>query len=130
MGKSISMAKLAKVFQNPDSLLLSKSELCELAGISSGVYTKIMRDPEFKKVLDDLKFRSLSRGKGAIIQSMMLKAIEGDVNAAKLVLQLSGDLVQEKGKVTIENNVTNIKLSDIEKRKIDGLIRRREDICS
>ena len=130
MAKTKSMARLAKIYQKPESLLMDKKTICKAADISLSTYNKIMRDPDFKKTIEEIKFQLLARGKGAVIQTLIEKALSGDVQAMKLFLQLGGDLSQDNKGVVVQNTITNVRLSKEERKKIDGLIRRREDICS
>lgn len=84
--------RLLNVFADPINRSLTVKRRCELAGISRETYYTLFRDARFKEAYNELFAATVFQAALPIAQKQVDVALEGDTNAAKMMLEMSGHL--------------------------------------
>lgn len=84
------------------------SDLCRKAGVPIRTFYHWLDDPNFAEVWNNIWHVALDRHLPGVVLALIRTALSGKVEAAKLVLQLTGHIAQD-GKVAspVSGNVTN-----------------------
>lgn len=115
--------QLLEVIINPLNRTMPVTKICQIAGISRDSYYRLWKQPEWQAAYRDLcQTTCLSQALSAM-QALCQQAALGDVQAGKMVLEMSG-LYQPKATIehthTLEAGQSLLDLYQSRQKAIDG----------